>query len=229
MYGERAILNETFGLLRIACGLPIRRCDSPAGAERSSALGDAILWLLMPTLKRHFVSGQLQFLTSSTYRRAQLFASERFCRDFVEILGQVRSEMSFQLIGWVLMPEHFHLLIWPDPAETTSLIMQELKKRTAQRILAALQQDRRHPWCHSVLAQVRLPPSVHSDSEFRVWQRRFYPFGIYSEKKRLEKLHYMHGNPVKRGLVNSPDQWPWSSFRFYYLNDSSLLAMDRMR
>lgn len=182
----------------------------------------------MPTLKRHFVPGQLQFLTSSTYRRAQLFASERFRHDFVEILGQVRSEMGFRLIGWVLMPEHFHLLIWPDPAEATSLIMQELKKRTAQRILAALQQDRRHPWCRSMLTQVRLPPSVHSDSKFRVWQRRFYPFGIYSEKKRLEKLNYMHGNPVKRGLVNSPDQWPWSSFRFYYLNDSSLLAMERI-
>jgi putative transposase len=49
----------------------------------------------------------------------------------------------------------------------------------------------------------------------------------WSEKKRLEKLKYMHGNPVKRGLVTSPDLWPWSSFRFYYLEDSSVLPMDR--
>jgi hypothetical protein len=59
-----------------------------------------------------------------------------------------------------------------------------------------------------LLAQVRLPPTVHCDSRFRVWQRRFYPFGIYSEKKRLEKLNYMHANPVKRKLVDSPGQWP---------------------
>ena len=45
---------------------------------------------------------------------------------------------------------------------------------------------------------------------------------------RLEELHYMHGNPVKRGLVAWPEQWPWPSFRFYYLEDSSLLAMDRL-
>ena len=78
---------------------------------------------------------------------------------------------------------------------------------------------RRHP---------RLPPTVLSDSRYRVWQRRFYPYGVYSEKKRLEKLSYMHNNPVKRGSVHSPEEWPWSSFRFYYLNDSSLLGMDKL-
>ncbi|MGO9274709.1 MAG: hypothetical protein ACLQOO_31525 [Terriglobia bacterium] len=76
--------------------------------------------------------------------------------------------------------------------------------------------------------RLRLPPSVHSDSRYRVWQRRFYPFNVHSEKKRLEKLDDMHNNPVQRGLVSSADQWPWSSFRFYYLNDSSVLTMDRM-
>ncbi len=77
-------------------------------------------------------------------------------------------------------------------------------------------------------APARLPPSVHSDSRYRVWERRFYPYGVYSEKKRLEKLNYMHNNPVKRGLVRSPEEWPWSSFRFYYLNDTSLLSMDKL-
>ncbi len=76
--------------------------------------------------------------------------------------------------------------------------------------------------------RLRLPPTVHADSQFRVWQRRFYPFGVFSEKKRLEKLNYMHGNPVKCGLVASPEQWPWSSFRFCSLNDSSVLSMDRL-
>ena len=68
---------------------------------------------------------------------------------------------------------------------------------------------------HKMLTGLRLPPTVHSDSRYRVWQRRFYPYGVYSEKKRLEKLSYMHNNPVKRGLVHSPEEWPWSSFRFY--------------
>jgi len=187
-----------------------------------------MLALGVPTHKRHFAPGQLQFLTSSTYHRAKLFESDRFRWSFVEVLGQLRIEMGFRLIGWVLMPDHFHLLIKPEPVASTSRFMQELKKRTAQRILSALSENQRVPWCGKMLARLRLPPTVHADSQFRVWQRRFYPFGVYSEKKRLEKLNYMHGNPVKCGLVASPEQWPWSSFRFYSLNDSSVLSMDRL-
>jgi putative transposase len=158
----------------------------------------------MPTHKRHFAPRQLQFLTSSTYRRVKVFESDRFRWSFVEVLGQLRAEMGFLLIGWVLMPDHFHLLIKPEPAASTSRFMQELKKRTAQRLLAALAENQRLPWCGKMLARLRLPPTVHADSQFRVWQRRFYPFGICREEKRLEKLNYMHGNPVKCGLVTSP-------------------------
>ena len=67
-----------------------------------------------------------------------------------------------------------------------------------------------------------------TSSTYRVWQRRFYPFNVYSEKKRLEKLDYMHNNPVKRGLVKEPGEWPWSSWRFYFRQDASLLEMDRL-
>ena len=55
-----------------------------------------------------------------------------------------------------------------------------------------------------------------------------YDMNIWSEKKRLEKLTSMHNNPVKRGPVGQPGDWPWSSWRVYYLEDPSILAMDRM-
>ena len=59
-------------------------------------------------------------------------------------------------------------------------------------------------------------------------QRRYVPFNVFTEKKHMQKLDYMHNNPVQRRLVSSPHQWPWSSYRFYYRNDSSVLAMDRL-
>jgi REP-associated tyrosine transposase len=68
----------------------------------------------------------------------------------------------------------------------------------------------------------------HTHGPHRVWQRRFYDLNIWSDRKRLEKLDYMHANPALRRLVASADQWPWSSFRFYFLRDSSLLAMDQI-
>ncbi len=110
-----------------------------------------------------------------------------------------------------------------QPAESTSRIVQQLKQRSAVRILGILRQNNRNAWCRQMLVRLRLPATVHDQAKFRVWQRRFYPLGIYSEKKRLEKLSYLHGNPVKQGLVNSPDQWPWSSFRLYHLNEESIL------
>jgi putative transposase len=182
----------------------------------------------MPVSRRHFAPGQLQFITSSTYRRTKLFESHRFRCDFVAALRELREETGFLLIGWVLMPEHFHLLIKPELAESTSRLMQELKKRTAQGIVSALTENLGHSWRRKVWAGLRLPPTLHSESRHRVWQRRFYPYGVYSGEKRLEKLNYMHNNPVKRGLVSSPEEWPWSSFRFYSLNDSTLLSMDRL-
>lgn len=50
------------------------------------------------------------------------------------------------------------------------------------------------------------------------WQARFYDFNVWTAK-RIEKLRYMHRNPVKRGLVGSPEQWRWSSYRFYLLDE----------
>ena len=64
---------------------------------------------------------------------------------------------------------------------------------------------------------------------YRLWQPRYVPFNVFTPKKHMEKLDDRHSNPVTARLVTSPDQWPWSSFRFYYLQDSTLLAMDRMR
>jgi hypothetical protein len=51
---------------------------------------------------------------------------------------------------------------------------------------------------------------------------------IWSPKKRQEKLNYMHANPVTRKLVEKRGDWAWSSWRFYFLDDASILSMDRM-
>ncbi len=88
------------------------------------------------------------------------------------------NEAGFLLIGWVLMLEHFHLLIKPEPAESTSGIMRELKKRSAQEVISILCENQRHAWRRKMLNGLRLPPTVHCDSYYRVWQRRFYPYGV---------------------------------------------------
>jgi REP element-mobilizing transposase RayT len=96
--------------------------------------------------------------------------------------------LDFPLIGWVLIPEHFHLLLPPQPAESTSRILQELKKQTALRVISRLGANRPYSWCGKVLTPLRLPPAVHSASHYRAWQRPSYPFNVYSSLRKNASL-----------------------------------------
>ncbi len=83
--------------------------------------------------------------------------------------------MKCLLIGWVLRPEHFHLLLKPEPADATSRVVKRLKEETARGILRILREHQPYPWCRKMLDRLRLPPTVHDESHYRVWQRRFFP------------------------------------------------------
>ena len=113
------------------------------------------------------------------------------------------------------MPEHFHLLITEPEVGTPSTIMQVLKQRTAYALLP--KRRRTNPRQQVLFGEPeRLP----------FWQARFYDFNVWTSKKRIEKLRYMHRNPVKRGLVDSPEQWRWSSYRFYWLGEPGLVRVN---
>jgi putative transposase len=58
------------------------------------------------------------------------------------------------------------------------------------------------------------------------WHRRSYDFNVWSSKKRIEKLEYMHRNPVTRKLVEHPKDWPWSSWSFYGRGEAGLIPID---
>jgi len=60
-----------------------------------------------------------------------------------------------------------------------------------------------------------------------VWQRRFYDFNVWTKAKRIEKLRYMHRNPVARGLVQEPEQWPWSSYRSYAFGEEGAVRINQ--
>jgi putative transposase len=182
----------------------------------------------MPRLRHFYGHNDLHYVTASTYRRMRVFDSQRFKLKFIRTLDDLRTELDFKIPGYVLMPEHCHLLIWPGAAANASQIMQKLSERTANFILRNLRKNLEFPWCQKMLKGFALPPTVHHHAHYRVWNRRGYDMNIWSEKKRVEKIDYMHNNPVKRGLVAQPGDWPWSSWRFNYLEDSSIPTMHRI-
>ncbi len=174
--------------------------------------------IAMPTgLKRIYGRGHLHFLTFSCYKRLPLLKTAWSREVFLQELGRLRAEFGFRVIGYVVMPEHVHLLMNEPSGATPSIVLHRLKLRVAKR----MRKRRRRLFTD----QMCLPFEECKQAPQPFLQARFHYFNVYSSGKRAEKLNYMHANPVKRGLVSHPKDWPWSSWAFYH-GQNALLAMD---
>jgi putative transposase len=154
-------------------------------------------------LKRIFGRGDLHFLTFSCYQRLPRLGTPQARTAFVKQLGQIRDRHGFLLVGYVVMPEHIHMLISEAPTLDPSSVMMVLKSNLALAL-------------NTSTGSIATP----------FWENRFYDFNVYSAYKRREKLDYMHMNPIKRGLVRNPRFWPWSSFLNYEKGFPALIPVD---
>ena len=125
-------------------------------------------------LKRFQQAHCLHFITFSCYHRAPLLATPEACCNFEQTLERVRQWYGLYITGYVVMPEHVHLLMSEPERGTLAIVLQMLKQIVA----------------HQLKKHIGGSP---------FWQARYYDFNVWSERKRIEKLRYMHRNPVKRG------------------------------
>lgn len=131
----------------------------------------------------------MHFITFSCYGRQPKLGTVSARDVFENSLERTRRVYEFCVVGYVVMPEHVHLLVTEPESRSLAGAMQALKQSVARKI------------------------SLRSREPF--WQARYYDFNVWSEQKRLEKLRYLHRNPVARGLVENPEDWAWSSFPHY--------------
>ena len=156
----------------------------------------------------------VHFVTARTYLNYPFFSDEKIAKIFLEELQFYSKELGFTLVGYVIMPDHVHILFWWDkesePELGISRIMNRIKTMTSKRTKRYLFYD---GGIHYVgkLADVGQPTQFR----YKLWQPGFYDFNIYSQGKLLEKLDYVHNNPVKAGLVNLPGDYKWSSYALY--------------
>lgn len=160
----------------------------------------------------------LRFLTFSTYRWLPLFRNAGIRDRFAEGLAAARAEFQFRLVAWVVMPEHVHLLLQPKP-ETLVPALASLKAEFAREVLGR--------W--RLLEAPVLNRLVCSGGKTRFWQPGGgYDRNVFSREEIEEKILYVHHNPVKRGLVNQPEDWHWSSARWYAGLRDSPVSVDGM-
>lgn len=157
---------------------------------------------------RHFeISNQPRFLTFSCSQRLPLFQSDRIKDAFVARVAAARQQQGFRLLGWVIMPEHVHLIVVPRlPEAPIPKVFSALKRRFAEQVIR-----RWRELDAPILARLGV-----ADGSTQFWQSGGgYDRNLRDEAQVREKLDYMHMNPVKRGLVADPLDWRWSSARWH--------------
>jgi putative transposase len=148
-------------------------------------------------LIRYQHCGSFHFVTFSCFGRLPHLGAAAARSLFERSLESMRRRYNFAVCGYVVMPEHVHLLVSEPKQSQLSTAIQALK-------LSVSVQSKERPF----------------------WLPRYYDFNVHNEDKRIEKLRYMHRNPVKRGLVERPEHWRWSSFRHYATGENGVVEIE---
>jgi putative transposase len=150
-------------------------------------------------LKRFHEFGQTHFVTFCCYRRRPSFTAASNKRTFEDALERVRRKFTLCVYGYVVMPEHVHLLISEPQRSTLADALKSLKQGVARRLIGNAE---------------------------HFWQKRYYDFNIRNHRQFVEKLRYIHRNPQKRGLCEHPEEWAWSSFRHYATGEKGRVEIE---
>jgi putative transposase len=150
-------------------------------------------------LYRFHHSRSPHFITFTCYHRLPHLADLAVRDLFVQALERTRTLYCMRVYGFVVMPEHVHLLLSEPERGTIANVIQSLKISSAKRARQA---------------------NAGGNPEDPFWQKRYYDRNEWNHKEFIEKLKYVHRNPVKRKLVEKPEDWKWSSYRHYASGDN---------
>ena len=166
-------------------------------------------------LKRFHQSAQSHFVTFTCYHRRRGFDTPAVYDLFVDVLEQMRPHFALCIYGYVVMPDHVHLLLSEPHHGLLADAIHYLKLSFSKRLVAQVR-------ARSLGANLGYP----SPTPGVFWQKRYYDRNVRDEHEFVEKLRYIHRNPVKAGLCKLPEEWPWSSFRHYALREKGVVEIE---
>jgi len=184
--------------------------------------------------KNYEVHGDVYFITSTVVGFIDLFDHSKACHIFADCLRFCHDRQDFNLLAWVLMPNHFHLLLKVFPDKNISGIIGSLKRYTSRQI----GQLSRSGKISQTLNHLKRAAIHESGKGTAIWKPRFDCLVITSETTLRQKIEYIHNNPVRKGLAQETWEWPYSSAATYrgkgcievpVDTDWHCLGYDRMR
>ena len=155
----------------------------------------------MPDYRRLFRPGGTFFFTVVTHKRRRLLCGPHACRCLRVAIERIRSDRPFEVLAFVLLPDHFHC-VWklPDDDADFSIRMACIKKDFTKSRLAGGGDE------------IGISRARRNRRERGVWQRRFWEHAIRDEDDLARHVNYIHYNPVKHRMTRCPHEWPFSSF-----------------
>ncbi len=164
---------------------------------------------------RYKTEHRIHYVTSSVHKHLPVFDNHKCASELFSILGFYRNNNRFRLYGYVIMPNHFHLLLEIAENDEISSLMRDIKKYYSYRFKTVLCRELGYP-----LSNFR------KDDSYHFWETGFDEVTIINEKTFYSKLNYIHNNPVRAGLSDSPQEYPYSSAPFYFGKSKPIFPID---
>ena len=169
----------------------------------------------------------LNYLTMTVVGWIDIFSRKRYRDIILESLSYCREHKGLHVVGWVIMTNHLHLIVFTETLNLSD-VLRYFKKFTANKILESIQQEpeSRREW---LMHMFKYFASVNSNNRnFQFWQQDNHPIELWSLPVIWQKLDYIHNNPVRAGIVSDPTHFLYSSAIDYYCGRSGLLEIDLM-
>jgi REP element-mobilizing transposase RayT len=165
----------------------------------------------------------LYFITTTVVKWESIFVTVLLFETIIESLKFCQAKKGLHLHGYVIMPTHAHYIVSIDPPEKLSDVMRDFNRFTSQRITELLEEIRRNELLEIFQQAAK---DEGRGNRYKVWQDGFHPVAIDTEDFFQQKLEYLHENPVRKGFVERPEYWRYSSARNYLLNDHSVITVE---
>ncbi len=165
----------------------------------------------------------LYFVTTTIVRWLNIFTSEPFFRIIIEDLNYCMSNKGLKLYGYVIMPNHVHYILSTSEGISLSEVMRDFNRHTSRKISEALKTNNNRD---NLRLFAQTADFDGRGNIYKIWQEGFHPMAVESDKFFMEKLQYIHDNPVRKGFVEKVEHWKYSSARNYLNDDHSVIEVE---
>jgi putative transposase len=170
--------------------------------------------------KQFNLPGAVYFVTTSVVGKIAIFHIPPLRQILIDNLIFYQNHGDFELIAYVIMPSHIHLIINPIKHDISKCVG-NYKRMTSRQIGA---------WLHAnskteLLEKLRITATLEPTPDSRIWQYRYDCLSITEDKTLRDKIDYIHNNPVKAGLAKNSQDWEYSSARNYLTPESAISGL----